>query len=466
MSSLVNLLVCTMKIVFTLLFLFSHFSYALISGSEGNSPVSGHGWPAGSVDVANLKTRVANWEGPPYGGGQTTFDFRGKSTADFMRALEAFSKIEGKKKELIIQSGPKTSFWLGLSAGKEDAPDPRIDWSFVVWNESVWNQMFNDPKNTFMSDNPNFRKPVDCPKMYLYLGGGTVKWEEVKVPKGITVIDQRNKDGVGPKISGVVREMGSEKPMAGVKVTLIPGTQKIEGTLPVVTTGVDGKYELKDFPKGGYYVVASKEGYATKRSLTFAEVNGADLREELFTLSKAEKFAGIVNGPKGEAVEGARIIVRNVIGKDGFGYNGRDNFETKTDAEGRFALEGLPQGECRVSAWLEGYYNPGSVLTKYEIPSSSPIEIKMIGTGTIKGIMPPPEKGQHNVNLHPPGGNKVGSWGGSMNCKEDGSFEFKNVPEGVYYIGRHQAEDMKLTDPGVQKIEVKAGEVTEVSFEK
>ncbi|MDA7881553.1 carboxypeptidase-like regulatory domain-containing protein [Akkermansiaceae bacterium] len=453
-----------MKTALFLLCLLSNFAHALISGGAGNHPVHDGGWPAGSLEVANIKTRVANWEGPPFGGGQTTFDFREESTANFNKALEVFAKIKTERKELIVQSGPKNSFWLEISKRGDKAVDARIDWSFVVWNESVWNQMFNDPKNTFMSDSPNFRKPVDCPKIHLYLGGGKVAWDDVKVPKGITVIDERSKDGVGAKFTGVVREMGSGKAMAGVQVTLIPGAQKVEGDLPLVTTGADGRYELNNFPQGGYYVVASKEGYATRRSLTFATLNGSDFREEPFSLSKAGKLTGIVKGPKGEALVGARVIARNIIGKDGFGYNDRSHAETKTDKKGAFTLDGLPEGECRLSVSLEGFYYPGGTLTKHALPSTSPVEIKMIGTGTIRGMMPPPEKGQHNVMLHPPGGNKVGSWGGSMNCKEDNSFEFKNVPEGEYYIGRHQAEDMKLTDPGVQKIVVTAGKVTTVTF--
>jgi len=455
-----------MKTTLFLLFIFSHFSHALISGSVGNSPVSDRGWAPGSVELANLKTRVAHWEGPPYGGGQTTFEFKGKSTADFMNALEAFAKIKGPRRELVIQSGPRNSFWLRPDSRKEGDVDSRIDWSFVVWNESVWNQMYNDPKNSFMSDSPNFRKPVDCPKIYLYLGGGTVKWKEVNVPKGVTVVDQRNKSGKGAVVSGIVRELESGKPMAGVEVTLIPGTQKIEGKLPTVVTGADGKYELKNFPKGGYYVVARKEGFATKRSLAFSEMNGADSREEMFALSKTTNLKGIVKGPNGEPLEGVRVILRNIIGKDGFGYLGRNDFETKTDKEGGFVFDGLPEGECRATAWLEGYFNPDGILGKYEIPSSKPIEIKMIGTGTIRGIMPAPKKGQHKVMMHPPGGNKVGSWGGSMNYKEDGSFEFKNVPEGEYYIGRDQGGDLKLNEPGVKKIEVKAGKISQVSFEE
>src|SRR5688500_13088747 len=64
----------------------------LIQVGRGNDPVRDHNWPAGSLDVANLKTRVAWMEGPPFGGGQHTFLYRG-DTAALQAALDLFGKI-------------------------------------------------------------------------------------------------------------------------------------------------------------------------------------------------------------------------------------------------------------------------------------------------------------------------------------------------------------------------------------
>src|SRR5688572_23474449 len=65
----------------------------LIMVGKGNDPVKDNNWPAGSLDVANLKTRVAWMEGPPFGGGQHTFLYRG-DTAAFQAVLDAFAKIK------------------------------------------------------------------------------------------------------------------------------------------------------------------------------------------------------------------------------------------------------------------------------------------------------------------------------------------------------------------------------------
>ncbi len=62
----------------------------------------------------------------------------------------------------------------------------------------------------------------------------------------------------------------------------------------------------------------------------------------------------------------------------------------------------------------------------------------MTGTGVVSGKVlgkngqPPTRK--FIVELVPEGGHKIGSWGGSMQCQKDGSFEFKGVPLGKYEV--------------------------------
>src|SRR5207244_10439357 len=54
-------------------FLCTRTAFALITGGWGNDAVRGAGWPLGALEVADLKTRVGFWEGPPFGGGQYQF---------------------------------------------------------------------------------------------------------------------------------------------------------------------------------------------------------------------------------------------------------------------------------------------------------------------------------------------------------------------------------------------------------
>ena len=45
-------------------------AFALITGGEGNKPITDPGWPAGAAAIFNHPGRIAWWEGPPFGGGQ------------------------------------------------------------------------------------------------------------------------------------------------------------------------------------------------------------------------------------------------------------------------------------------------------------------------------------------------------------------------------------------------------------
>src|SRR3954462_1143600 len=117
---------------------------AMIQVGKGNKPVRDDNWPANAVDVANLKTRVGWWEGPPFGGGQYEFLYRG-TTADFNAALQAFAKVRAPLLELVVLDGPQESFWLKIDRGpgEKDKPkvDPRIDWTFDVWVPANWHRL-------------------------------------------------------------------------------------------------------------------------------------------------------------------------------------------------------------------------------------------------------------------------------------------------------------------------------------
>src|SRR5215213_2648599 len=83
---------------------------AMISFSLGNDPVQDGGWPAGSLEVANLESRVVTWEGP-MGDAAAKFAYRGDAAA-FQRALDLFAKIEGPERVLVVHEGPGTLYFL------------------------------------------------------------------------------------------------------------------------------------------------------------------------------------------------------------------------------------------------------------------------------------------------------------------------------------------------------------------
>src|SRR5690348_1330198 len=77
---------------------------ALILTFKGNAPVDDRGWPAGSVDLANLKTRAGYWEGPPFGGGRYVFEYQGDNKA-LQQAIDLLAKIKSPELRVIIHEG-------------------------------------------------------------------------------------------------------------------------------------------------------------------------------------------------------------------------------------------------------------------------------------------------------------------------------------------------------------------------
>ncbi len=77
--------------------------------------------------------------------------------------------------------------------------------------------------------------------------------------------------------------------------------------------------------------------------------------------------------------------------------------------------------------------------------------------GTVVDTKGNPPTRRFLVELEPEGGGKLGSWGGSMRIKEDGSFAFKGVPPGAYVlVGRpNPMRKGEATDP--QSIVITAG---------
>ena len=84
---------------------------ALITGGEGNKPISDPGWPKGAAAIFNHPSRIAWWEGPPFGGGQWHSESRGDART-LTAILTAFSKMDAKTKRVVVHDGVGQSFWI------------------------------------------------------------------------------------------------------------------------------------------------------------------------------------------------------------------------------------------------------------------------------------------------------------------------------------------------------------------
>ena len=178
----------------SLLFVITNFgtalsiANALITGGEGKETVPDPGWPRGAAEIFNNRSRIAWWEGPPFSGGQYTAECRGDTKA-FNAALSRFTKLNVKTKQLIIYDGIGNSFWLNPNRETRKQAAAKIDWTFMVWVPSNWEQLRQLPAELNPIDPAEAKQgPPVVIEVYT---GGSIRWSDVKVPTGLTVIDKR-----------------------------------------------------------------------------------------------------------------------------------------------------------------------------------------------------------------------------------------------------------------------------------
>ena len=444
---------------------------ALIQVGTGNDPVHDSNWPAGALEVANLKTRVGWWEGPPFGGGERQFLYRGDVEA-FQQALDLFGKIRAPKLELVIHEGPEENQFL------KETKDAHVDWAFTVWDPRSFNQLFNNPQSFFESRDPGdrFRRSIDPPRIDLYVAGEDGKGIDVtrvKVPANVRVSDERATSagyppGAGSVVRGDVYDMITSKPIAGVTLALTKFDGKKDWQrVAEAKSDANGHLELKNAPAGSFRITASAGGYVP-RTLGYVTLGRNTLKEyeNGIYLAPPVKVGGTVSDTDGKPLSGVKVRVDTIIGADGRGYVPPEELETTSDDKGRFELTGVPGGHVQIFA-SDASHQMLEFLKLLPAPSSD-IALRMTATGTVTGRVLKKDgspAGDAQVDVEPEG-ETIGKWGGGMNVKPDGTFRFENVPPGTYTISASPGMAKLGKDPKAKKIEVKAGETVTVELTK
>jgi hypothetical protein len=422
---------------------------ALITGGYGNDPLPDHDWPEGTLAIANHKSRLGWWEGPPFGGGKYTFLYRGDAKA-FNEMLELLAKINRPRVELHVHHGPHDDFWLvDRSEQKPDAKkqgqkkrDPRIDWSFTVWTPRNFHHLFNNPASLILSsDQPEFRTAVPPPRIDVYLGGGLIDWKDVKVPEKVRVVGSPAdvlKDEA-PRIRLHVYDMLTSKPIRGATVKLVGHDNQGEKEADRQATDNDGAVDFSKLTAGTYELRLEAERYAP-RTLGWDQYTNGEVKELSAELSPLATLLGRVVNSRGEPIPKANVRTFVVVGLDGRGYTQRQRPETATDDEGRFELR-LPTGYVQLSAQATGLYHSWTEVIpvgdrRPAVAPEEPLIIRMVQTASVTVIVADrddtPIAGQ-TVHLRPIG-NPVGKWSGSGTTDDKGRALFEGVPPGEYRI--------------------------------
>lgn len=421
-----------------LLFVVPEPSHALITGDVGNRPVHDRAWPEGTLQLANLKIRLGWWEGPPFGGGEYHFLYRGDTKA-FADSLDKFSKINTPEKVLVIHEGAQSSFWL------RNEKDASVNWELTVWSPQNWHQLYNDPTSYFSADRPHFRQPVAPPKLDVYLTG-SIDWSKITVPPGITIIDRRLSSvgldaSEGAVVQGQVFDMQTSKPIVDAELILEPRQDKTTGTLTrkTIRSNQRGEFDLRKIPPATYQLLVQAEGYASRQLGHEAIGKQTLLTYKNIQLVKATSIAGRLLDNSGISIANAKVRMRNPMAIDGRGYSMPVLPTTTTDENGEFSFDAVPTGFTQFFCSAEGYHF-SDLFSVHKVPGVSP-ELKMSAAGSIQvkvldqdGL---PLIGDHIISIEPEG-DPIGKWGGSAKVDtKAGKNIFQRVPPGKYKVEAH-----------------------------
>lgn len=439
---------------------------ALIEGGEGNSPFPDPGWPQGAATVFNVAARAAYWEGPPFGGGQSHAECRGDAK-QFSVVLADFAKIAAKKKRIILHDGVGQSFWLNTNGDAAKKEAAKIDWVFVVWEQRSWNQFQKLPIN-LRAPTPDDGQAEPAVQIDVYTGG-SIKWSDVVIPKGIDVIDERleahgYKTSDGTVLEGTTTDLKG-KPLDGeMDLQLIePGNGGYDYTsVEKVRADAKGYWVLKHAPGRWYRVVARAKGFVP-RVMGYAAFDGAPgWHFYKGALSAPAAISGRVVDDAGKPLADVEVSLDDIVCNDEV-YKTLDSLEMKTDADGKFQIADVPIGSTRVFVRKQGYCRPGlgeSIDTpadklKLTMAPSAQIHVAVDFANSKR-----PEG--YIVEIEPEGGNVVGSWGGSGNIDGNNEITFSNAPAGKYFIWGHPNPSSGKDNTPQIMIDAKGGATVDV----
>jgi len=248
----------------------------------------------------------------------------------------------------------------------------------------------------------------------------------------------------GGAIRGGVFDIATHQVIADANVILVKRTEPRSWNESARTkTDPNGLFEIRNIPHGYYKLHIHANGYADRDVGVFNNLNEYTYDEFDTLLAKTASCKGIVQDEKGNAISGVTVIAKEMLGINGLGYKCPSDPSATTDEKGRFELHSLPEGVTHIRCQAPSLHQETSFFDMYKV-SAQPwdvpedIEIVMTGTGLVRGKVIGTDgnapKREFIAEIEPKGGNKLGSWGGSMKCNKDGSFEFKGVPPGEYSI--------------------------------
>ena len=288
-------------------------------------------------------------------------DCRGDAKA-FTAFLADYAKLNVIPKRLVVRDGVGDSYLLNSNSDVAKRGESSMQWSFMVQLKPHL-RPFAQRRRAARRDDAKQSPPVH---LDVY-ASDHLRWEDVKVPAGIVVIDNRLeskgftlKDG--NVLTSTVTDLATQKPIAGtVQLQRIEDRKEGGRIYPVVaeaSTNDQGTWVLKQTPPGWYRVVVQAKGYAPR------VVNYERLKDQprLYLchggLAPAAVVFGSVVDEAGMPIEGVAVKLSDVVSVAGGRYDSPSNYSATTDDKGQFRFEQVPVGEATVLVKQNGYSRP------------------------------------------------------------------------------------------------------------
>jgi Carboxypeptidase regulatory-like domain/CarboxypepD_reg-like domain len=238
------------------------------------------------------------------------------------------------------------------------------------------------------------------------------------------------------KVSGSVVRDVDMSPMSGVAIKLV-------GTKMTAKTDDDGRFELKGISAGKATIEVSMPGFATEsfdRELSNTEETNLPV--------KLRGDATIV-GQVTDQLTGLPILEADVR-LPGLPY------QTKTDSDGKYRLEGVPSLPAKLDARTSGYIAK-TMDIKPAAKEETSVPFVLLGNSTISGVV------LERWTDAPVAGAKfaLGTTALPVTTSDEGSFEIKGVRGGVTHELRVEADGLA---PQMEEIDAKPGPTTPVKI--
>jgi|GEM_PF-2415144 hypothetical protein len=441
--------------------------FALRTGGIGNEPHHCKGWPSGADVIFNHSGRIAWWYHEEYGHSECRGDVKA-----FNSILGDFAKLDVKWKRVVVHDGCGYSEWLHGAGANQNHKPQKIDWIFVVQDTEGSGMMWGFQRKGPLP--PAYEE--DRPDSQIDVYTANINWNDVIVPTGIEVVDQRleshgYKIADGIVIEGHVIDESTDQPVAAtvqLRQTRADKSGK-QNHVTIVESKADatGRWVLKPktVPEGWAEVIVRADGYAP-RLAGHASFNDQPRWCSYDTsLAPAASAAGRITDESGKPMEGVSVWFIRVLSKKNEEYQLPFRAVFSTSKDGRFVADQLPEGTAEVHLHRPGYCHTEMVTTlpapkgDVEWVLSKPCSVRV-------HVEFPNNNGpdQYMIEVEPEGTSNLGHYAAEATLHDKDGYTFDGVPTGRYFISGHPKSSRKAEFTEKQIIQVKGGQDVEVKL--